>query len=65
MSALLDELRHITGAAHVFTDGDLSAWDPGLAQASARQGPGRGAPRQHRRGGRRREGLRRIRRPPA
>ena len=26
MSALLDELRHITGAAHVFTDGDLSAF---------------------------------------
>jgi len=26
MNALLDELRHITGAAHVFTDGDLSAF---------------------------------------
>jgi FAD/FMN-containing dehydrogenase len=24
---LLDELRHIVGAAHVFTDGDLSAWE--------------------------------------
>jgi len=26
MNALLDALRHITGAAHVFTDGDLSAF---------------------------------------
>ena len=26
MNALLDELRRITGAAHVFTDGDLSAF---------------------------------------
>ncbi len=26
MNELLDELRHITGAAHVFTDGDLSAF---------------------------------------
>ena len=26
MNDLLDELRHITGAAHVFTDGDLSAF---------------------------------------
>jgi len=24
---LLDELRHVVGAAHVFTDGDLSAWE--------------------------------------
>ena len=27
MQTLLDELRHIVGAAHVFTDGDLSAWE--------------------------------------
>ena len=27
MNTLLDELRHIVGAAHVFTDGDLSAWE--------------------------------------
>jgi FAD/FMN-containing dehydrogenase len=27
MSALLDELRHITGAAHVLTEGDLGAWE--------------------------------------
>ncbi len=26
LDELLDELRHITGAAHVFTDGDLSAF---------------------------------------
>ncbi|WP_296443279.1 FAD-binding oxidoreductase [Rhodoferax sp. UBA5149] len=27
MQTLLDELRHIVGAAHVFTDGDLTAWE--------------------------------------
>jgi FAD/FMN-containing dehydrogenase len=27
MQTLLDELRHIVGSAHVFTDGDLSAWE--------------------------------------
>jgi FAD/FMN-containing dehydrogenase len=27
MQTLLDELRHIVGAAHVFTEGDLSAWE--------------------------------------
>ena len=27
MHTLLDELRHIVGATHVFTDGDLSAWE--------------------------------------
>ena len=27
MQTLLDDLRHIVGAAHVFTDGDLSAWE--------------------------------------
>ena len=27
MQTLLDALRHIVGAAHVFTDGDLSAWE--------------------------------------
>ena len=27
MDALLDQLRHIVGATHVFTDGDLSAWE--------------------------------------
>jgi FAD/FMN-containing dehydrogenase len=27
MHTLLNELRHIVGAAHVFTDGDLSAWE--------------------------------------
>jgi FAD/FMN-containing dehydrogenase len=27
MSNLLNELRHIVGAAHVYTDGDLSAWE--------------------------------------
>ena len=27
MQTLLNELRHIVGAAHVFTDGDLSAWE--------------------------------------
>jgi FAD/FMN-containing dehydrogenase len=27
MSTLIDTLRHIVGAAHVLTDGDLSAWE--------------------------------------
>src|SRR5450830_1671863 len=27
MQTLLDELRHIVGNAHVFTDGDLTAWE--------------------------------------
>ena len=27
MQILLDELRHIVGAAHVFTEGDLTAWE--------------------------------------
>lgn len=27
MQALLEALRHIVGAAHVFTDGDLTAWE--------------------------------------
>ena len=27
MQTLLDELRHIVGTAHVFTDGDLTAWE--------------------------------------
>ena len=27
MHTLLNELRHIVGAAHVFTDGDLTAWE--------------------------------------
>ena len=27
MLALLNELRHIVGSAHVFTDGDLSVWE--------------------------------------
>lgn len=27
MQTLLDEIRHIVGTAHVFTDGDLSAWE--------------------------------------
>ena len=27
MDTLLDELRHVVGAAHVYTDGDLSAWE--------------------------------------
>ncbi|MDO8699674.1 MAG: FAD-binding oxidoreductase [Rhodoferax sp.] len=27
MQSLLNELRHIIGAAHVFTDGDLTAWE--------------------------------------
>ena len=27
MQSLLNEFRHIVGAAHVFTDGDLSAWE--------------------------------------
>ena len=27
MSALLDQLRAIVGAAHVLTEGDLSAWE--------------------------------------
>ncbi len=27
MPTLLNELRHIVGAAHVFTDGDLTAWE--------------------------------------
>jgi hypothetical protein len=60
MSALIDTLRHITGAAHVLTDGDLSAWEQDWRKPRARQGAGRGAPRQHRRGGRRGQGLRRA-----
>jgi FAD/FMN-containing dehydrogenase len=51
MTALLDALRATLGAAHVLTDGDLSAWEAGLAPPLARQGAGRGAPGQHRRGG--------------
>ena len=27
MQTLLNEIRHIVGAAHVFTDGDLTAWE--------------------------------------
>ena len=27
MQSLLEELRHIVGASHVFTDGDLTAWE--------------------------------------
>lgn len=27
MQSLLNELRHIVGAAHVYTDGDLTAWE--------------------------------------
>ncbi|NDP38927.1 MAG: FAD-binding oxidoreductase [Rhodoferax sp.] len=27
MQTLLDEIRHIVGSAHVFTDGDLTAWE--------------------------------------
>ncbi len=27
MQSLLDSLRHVVGAAHVYTDGDLSAWE--------------------------------------
>lgn len=27
MQTLLEELRHIVGASHVFTDGDLTAWE--------------------------------------
>ena len=27
MQSLLNDLRHIVGAAHVFTDGDLTAWE--------------------------------------
>ena len=27
MQTLLDEFRHIVGAAHVFTEGDLTAWE--------------------------------------
>ena len=35
MHTLLDDLRHIVGAAHVFTDGDLSAWEQDWRQRAA------------------------------
>jgi len=34
MQTLLNELRHIVGAAHVYTDGDLSAWEQDWRQRS-------------------------------
>jgi FAD/FMN-containing dehydrogenase len=64
VTLLIDRLRSLVGAPHVLTreDGtDLSAWEQDWRKRCP-AGAGRGAPRQHRRGGRRGAGLRRRRR---
>ena len=49
--ALLDALRDAVGAAHVLTDGDLSAYELDWRKRCRGKRAGGGAARQHRRGG--------------